>query len=292
MRRPKPGRKAVVAVRVRSSGLAMVVVLLGMGCRGSPQAGTEQTVGGLDLATARIVDLSHAFDGQTIYWPTSPSRFELDTLSFGITEGGWFYSANVLSTPEHGGTHLDAPIHFSATGEDAASVPLDRLIGPAVVLDIRDQAAADADYRLTVADVEAWEAEHGRIEAGAVVLLRTGWSSRWPDAATYLGSTVPGDATNLHFPSYGEESARLLVEERGVAVLGADVASIDYGLSADFIVHRIAAAANVAGLENLTNLDALPAEGAWVIALPMKVAGGSGGPLRAIALMRATAGGD
>jgi kynurenine formamidase len=159
------------------------------------------------------------------------------------------------------------------------------------VIDVTAQAGADADYRLTAEDVRGWEVEHGAIEAGTIVLLRTGWSSRWPDAASYLGSDVPGDASNLHFPSYGEEAARLLVEERGVGALGADVASIDYGASTDFVVHRIAAAANVPGLENLTNLDALPAVGAWVIALPMKIAGGSGGPLRAIAAVPARTGG-
>ena len=257
----------------------------------TPEAVQEPEPSGFDVSAAELVDLTHAFDAQTIYWPTSPTRFELDTLSFGMTEGGWFYSANLLATPEHGGTHLDAPIHFSESGQDAATVPLDRLVGPAVVIDVTQQAGADADYRLTVADVDAWEAEHGPIEAGSIVLLRTGWSSRWPDAASYLGSAVAGDASNLHFPSYGEESARLLVEDREVAVLGADVASIDYGASADFIVHRVAAAANVPGLENLTNLGALPARGAWVIALPMKVAGGSGGPLRAIALVPRPGGG-
>lgn len=272
--------------------VAMVLATL-IGCEVAEVPDAPELPGGatLDLSNADVVDLTHAFDAQTIYWPTSPTRFELDTLSFGMTEGGWFYSANVLGTPEHGGTHLDAPVHFSESGEDASEVPLDRLVGPAVVIDVTEQAGGDTDYRLTSADVAAWEAEHGRIEEGSIVLLRTGWSSRWPDAGSYLGSTVPGDASNLHFPSYGEDAARVLVEERNVAVLGADVASIDYGASTDFIVHRVAAAANVPGLENLTNLDALPVRGAWVIALPMKIAGGSGGPLRAIALVPRQGGG-
>jgi kynurenine formamidase len=136
---------------------------------------------------------------------------------------------------------------------------------------------------LTAADVIAFENEHGRIQPGTIVLLRTGWSRHWPNAASYLGRDVPGDASGLHFPSYGDEAARLLVNERQVAALGADVASIDYGPSTDFMVHRIANGANVPGFENLTNLDQLPAVGAWVIALPMKIAGGTGGPLRAIA---------
>ena len=145
-------------------------------------------------------------------------------------------------------------------------------------------AEQDADYRLTADDVLAWEAVHGAAPSGAIVLLRTGWSERWPDALEYLGDDAPGDASNLHFPSYGAEAARLLVEERGVAALGVDTASIDHGPSADFIVHRIAAAANVVGLENLTNLDQLPPTGAWIVALPMNIADGSGGPVRVVAL--------
>jgi len=240
---------------------------------------------GIDLARARYVDLTHAFDTTTIYWPTSPTRFDLDTLSWGVTPGGYFYSAFTLSTPEHGGTHLDAPIHFADGGHTADQVPLERLIAPAIVIDISEAAAADPDYRLTAADVAAWEAGHGTIPAGAAVLLRTGWSRRWPDRAAYLGDDTPGDASNLHFPSYGEDAARMLVEQREVGALGADVASIDYGASTDFIVHQIAMARNVPGLENLTALDQLRETGAWIIALPMKIAGGSGGPLRAVAIV-------
>ncbi len=239
----------------------------------------------LDLDRWELVDLTHPFDGETVYWPTAPSEFRLDTLTFGQTEAGFFYAAATMCTPEHGGTHLDAPIHFHEDGLDAASLPLERLIGPAAVIDVRRQAAADPDYRLTVGDVRAFEAEHGRIAAGTIVLLRTGWSDRWPDRAAYLGDDTPGDASNLRFPSYGPEAARLLVEERRVAALGADVASIDPGRSTRFPVHRLAAAADVPGLENLAGLGRLPATGAVVFALPMKIAGGTGGPLRAVALV-------
>ncbi|WP_420440411.1 cyclase family protein [Candidatus Palauibacter sp.] len=250
----------------------------------SEDSGVEAP-GPLDLEGYSLVDLSHAFGDETVYWPTDTAGFALEELAFGETEGGYFYSAYALATAEHGGTHIDAPIHFLEGGPDVASIPLGRLIGPAVVIDMAAQAAEDADYRLAVADVEAHEAEHGRIEPGSLVLLRTGWSARWPDALSYLGDDTPGDASQLHFPSYGEAAARLLVEERGAAALGADVASIDYGASTDFIVHQVAAAANAPGLENLTNLDRLPARGATVIALPMKISGGSGGPLRAVALV-------
>ena len=240
---------------------------------------------GFDPAAHRIVDLTHAFDARTLYWPTSPSGFRLDTLAAGTTPGGWYYSANAFSAPEHGGTHLDAPIHFAAGHATADRVALERLVAPAVVIDVSAKAAADADYRLTRQDVLDFEARHGTIRPGTIVLLRTGWSARWPDRQRYLGDDTPNDASRLHFPSFGEDAARLLVGERKVGAIGVDVASIDYGQSKDFVVHRVASAADVPGLENLTALDALPPTGATVIALPMKIAGGSGGPLRAIALV-------
>jgi kynurenine formamidase len=239
----------------------------------------------IDPASSRLIDLTHAFDEHTIYWPTSPSAFSLERLSYGATPDGWFYAANAFGAPEHGGTHLDAPIHFFENGQTVDSIPLSRLIAPAVVIDVADRAALDSDLRLSASDVRAFEAMHGRIPEGAIVLLRTGWSARWPDRRAYLGDDTPGDASRLSFPSFGEDAARVLVNERGVAALGVDVASIDYGRSTDFIVHRIAAERNVYGLENLTHLDALPPTGAVVIALPMKIASGSGGPVRVIALV-------
>jgi kynurenine formamidase len=239
----------------------------------------------LDPAHYELIDLTHAFNAQTLYWPTSPSSFELDTLSYGKTPGGWFYSANAISTPEHGGTHLDAPIHFHDGGHTADRVPLERLFARAAVIDVSAAAANDPDYRLTIADVDAFEQQHGPVAAGTIVLLRTGWDARWPDRKRYFGDDTPNDASKLHFPSYGEEAARLLVEQRQVAALGVDTPSIDYGASQDFPVHRVAAAQNVPGFENLTGLDLVPATGALVVALPMKIEGGSGGPLRAIALV-------
>ncbi len=241
----------------------------------------------LELDEYRIVDLSHSYSSDTLYWPTSPSTFELEELAFGETADGMFYSSYSIATPEHGGTHLDAPLHFAAEGLPTDRVPLGNLIGNAVVIDISQQAAADRDYRLQPRDVHAFEDQYGRIGAGAIVLLRTDWDQFWPDAKSYLGDDTPGDASKLQFPSFGEEAARMLVEERQVAVLGVDTASTDYGKSKDFVVHRIAAARNVSGLENLTNLDELPATGALVFALPMKIEGGSGGPVRVVALIPA-----
>ncbi|HET7220926.1 MAG TPA: cyclase family protein [Vicinamibacterales bacterium] len=239
----------------------------------------------LDLSKYQTIDLSHEYGPRTLYWPTATSKFKLDAEANGQTPGGWFYASNTLSTPEHGGTHLDAPHHFSEKGRTTEQIPLDQLVAPAVVIDVAAQAAKNRDYRLTRDDVLLFEKTGGAIARGSIVLLRTGWSRHWPDAKAYLGDDTPGDASKLSFPSYGVEAARLLVEEHGVAALGIDTASIDYGRSTDFQVHRVAAARNVPGFENLTNLDRLPARGAFVIALPMKIAGGSGGPLRAIALV-------
>ncbi len=239
----------------------------------------------LNLNAYRIVDLTHAFDEQTVYWPTSPSKFELKQLAFGKTPGGYFYSSFVLCTPEHGGTHLDAPLHFAEGHPSIGDVPLDRLMGSAVVIDISKQAATDPVYRLTPEDVAAFERAHGKIPQGAIVLLRSDWSRFWPNVKQYLGDDTPGDASKLKFPGYGVEAARLLVEERKVSVLGIDTASIDYGPSTDFMAHRIGAAKDVVNLENLTGLSELPPTGATVIALPMKIAKGSGGPVRVVALL-------
>jgi kynurenine formamidase len=160
-------------------------------------------------------------------------------------------------------------------------IPLEQLIAPAVVIDVTDKV--NADYRLTADDVRDWERRHGSIAAGTIVLLRTGWSKRWPDRLAYFGDASTTSSANLHFPSYGEDAARLLVTERRVAALGVDTASIDYGASKDFIVHRVANGADVPGLENITNLDRVPARGAWIIALPIKIGKGSGGPARIVA---------
>jgi kynurenine formamidase len=241
--------------------------------------------GPVDLDRARVVDLSYAFDSRTLYWPNAPSGFKLERLAFGPTPAGFFYSANAYAAPEHGGTHLDAPIHFAEGRRAADEVPLDQLIGRAVVIDVSAKAETSPDYTLTREDVAAFEARHGTIPQGAIVLLRTGWGSRWPDRKRYLGDDRPGEVSALHFPSYGRDAAQFLVQTRQVGVLGVDTASIDHGPSTDFIVHQIAAAANVPALENVANLQELPATGAWVVALPMKIAGGSGGPVRIVALL-------
>ena len=240
-----------------------------------------------DFATARVVDLTYTFDATTLYWPTSPTTFKLESLSFGDTPGGWFYAANTFCAPEHGGTHLDAPIHFAREGWTADQLPVDRLLVPAYVLDFVAQASANHDATLGAEDVRRWESSHGQIPAGSMVLLRTGWGSRYPDRKKYFGDDTPGDATHLHFPSFGKDAAELLVRERKVFGLGVDTPSIDNGPSKTFEVHRIATAVNVFGLENLANLSEVPEEGAWILIAPMKIGGGSGGPVRAFAVIPA-----
>ena len=246
---------------------------------------TTATRAPIDVENADLIDLTWSFDERTLYWPSSPSAFELKQLAYGPTPGGYFYSSNTLCTPEHGGTHLDAPIHFAEGKKTADQIPLRQLIAPSVVIDVAAKTAANADYRLTAEDVREWEQRNGAITAGTIVLLRTGWGKRWPERKAYFGDDTPGATDNLHFPSYGEDAARLLVTERRVAALGVDTASIDYGQSRDFIVHQIANGADVPGFENVANLEQLPSRGAWVIALPMKIARGSGGPLRIVALV-------
>jgi kynurenine formamidase len=241
---------------------------------------------GLDLASARIVDLSYSYDENTLYWPTSPTRFELTELARGPAEGGYFYSAHSFCTPEHGGTHLDAPVHFSEAGRTTAEIPARQLVGPGVVIDMSEQAARDPDARLELSAVQEWESRHGRIPEGAIVILRTGWGKRWSlGAKEFFGDDTPGDASNLHFPGYGEEATRFLVVERNVGALGVDSASVDHGPSRDFPVHRIAAARQIPNLENVAGTEDLPEKDFWVVALPIKIGKGSGGPVRIVAII-------
>lgn len=236
----------------------------------------------IDLQRSRVVDLTYSFDKSTLYWPNSPSAFELKTQAYGDTPGGYFYSSYSFCAPEHGGTHLDAPIHFAKSGKTIDQIPVRQLMAPAVVI---DPMTTDPDFRLSADDVRSWESRNGVIAPGTIVMLRTGWGKRYPDRKAYFGDDTPGATDKLHFPSYGESAARLLVNDRKVAALGIDTASIDYGQSRDFIVHQVAMGANVPGFENVANLDQLPERGAYVIALPMKIGGGSGGPLRIVALL-------
>ncbi|MEZ4416844.1 MAG: cyclase family protein [Gemmatimonadota bacterium] len=235
-------------------------------------------------ASGRWVDLTHPFSSSSIYWPTA-NGFVLDTVAFGQTEGGWFYSAFDFRAAEHGGTHLDAPIHFAEGRMAADEIPLSQLIGAAAVVDLSERAGPDDQVQ--VADLEAWEARHGRLPDGVILLLRTGWGNRYGDRSAYLGTDVTGPEAVplLHFPGLHPDAARWLVAERAVGAVGIDTPSIDHGQSATFESHQILYGADIPGFENVAGLEQLPEQGAFVVALPMKIEGGSGGPLRIVAFV-------
>ncbi len=234
----------------------------------------------------RIVDLTHAYDTSTVYWPTAPG-FELTVDADGITDQGYYYAANTFRSAEHGGTHLDAPVHFAEGRHSTEQIPLRRLIGPGAMIDVSTACAADRDYQIVVADILAWERSQGRTVDDRIVLFRTGFAARWPDLERYLGTAERGDdaVAKLHFPGLSAAAARWLVESRRVRAVGIDTASIDPGQSRVFEAHRILFAENIPAFENVADLSALPAAGFQVVALPMKIAGGSGGPLRIVALL-------
>lgn len=236
------------------------------------------------LDESKLVDLTYSFDDKTIYWPTA-KPFTWEKESWGVSTGGYWYTAARYAASEHGGTHLDAPIHFGEGKQAADEIPLAKLISPAVVINIADACTKNADYLMTVEDLTNWEAANGRIPNDAIVLVHTGWGKFWGDKKMYLGTDVTGDVANLHFPGISQEAAKLLTEQRKIDAIGIDTASIDYGQSKDFIAHQILNGANIYALENVANLEKLPATGATVIALPMKIKGGTGGPARIITLL-------
>ncbi len=234
----------------------------------------------------RLVDLSYSFSEETLYWPTAKS-FALEKVADGETPGGYYYAANNFSAAEHGGTHLDAPIHFSKGKFTSEQIPLEQLVGAAIVVDVSASAATNRDYQVSVADFEAWEKTHGKIPDKAIVLLRTGYGKFWPNREQYLGTSEVGAeaVAKLHFPGLHPEAAAWLVSNRKINAIGLDTPSIDYGQSTLFESHVTLFSANIPAFENVANLEQVPAKGATVIALPMKIKGGSGGPLRIVAVV-------
>ncbi len=239
------------------------------------------------IGSGRIVDLSHAFDSETVYWPTADS-FRLEKDFEGETDAGYFYAANKFSTAEHGGTHIDAPVHFAKGKHSVDEIPLEQLVGAAVLVDVSKKAAANPDYQVSVEDFRRWERVNGRLPAGAIVLLRTGFGKFWPDRKRYMGTDERGaDAVaKLHFPGLSPDAARWLVRNRSIKAIGLDTPSIDYGQSKLFESHRILFEKNIPAFENVANLDQLPVKGFSVVALPMKIKDGTGGPLRIIAIVK------
>lgn len=257
--------------------LLSALCLVAAGCV-TPPASTPALLDGT------WIDLTYDYSAETIYWPTS-EKFKMDTVAVGFMEGGFYYESYQISTAEHGGTHLDAPIHFSEGKQSTEQIPLDRLIGPAKVIDVSERALGNPDYLVSIEDITRWEAEHGSLEDGDILLIRTGYGQFWPDPERYLGTSLrgPEGVANLHFPGLDPDAAIWLVENRNIDAFGIDTASIDYGQSTLYETHQALFAANIPAFENVANMDQLPATGAEVVALPMKIKAGSGGPLRIIA---------
>lgn len=275
---PMPSRPGRGSRRAARAGRVLLVLsALFVGCR-TPVDGWP---------AGELVDLTHAFDAQTIYWPTDREGFVLEELSAGVTEQGYYYAANRFRAAEHGGTHIDAPAHFAEGRPTLEEIPVERLLGPGALVDVSPAAASNPDYQVSVSDFEAWEARHGALPGGSIVLLRTGYGRYWGDRARYLGTerTGPEAVPDLHFPGLDPEAARWLVERRSIGAIGLDTPSIDRGQSALFESHRILFERDIPVFENLAQLDALPETGFFVVALPMKISDGSGGPLRAIAIL-------
>ena len=230
------------------------------------------------------IDLTHELSEEAIFWPTA-NRFRMTTDAEGVTDKGYYYSAYSFTTAEHGGTHIDAPVHFAEGRHHVDEIPLAQLIGDAVVVDVSSEVRKNRDHQVSVADLQAWEADHGEIPRHSIVLLRTGFGAYWPDAEKYLGTALRGQegVAALSFPGLGVDAARWLMSQRDVKAVGIDTASIDHGKTTDFATHVALMTHNIPAFENVANLDKLPATGAWVIALPAKIRGGSGGPLRIVA---------
>jgi kynurenine formamidase len=234
----------------------------------------------------QVVDLTHTFDETTIYWPTEEG-FKLLRGPAGVTERGYFYAANRFMCAEHGGTHMDAPIHFWEGGQTVDQVSLDRLIGQAACVDVSKKCAADRDYQVAVEDFENWETANHATLKDRIVLIRTGFGRYWPDRETYLGTKETGRAAvaNLHFPGLDPAAADWLITRRQVRMVGIDTASIDHGQTRDYPTHVRLFRDNVPALENVAQMDKLPADGFRVVALPMKIGGSSGAPCRIVAIL-------
>ena len=224
------------------------------------------------------MDLAYAINDKLVPWPGDERWFEAKVNS-SVEKDGYFTRSFWML--EHYGTHLDAPIHFPPGKTTVDQIPPRQFFGMAVVFDVRSESTADADYVLSVARISEWEERYGRIPEGAIALLRTGWASRWPDAKTYRNQDKAG---RMHFPGFSVEAVERLIE-RKVSGIGSDTISVDCGASEDFPVHHLALGAGLYHLENLADLSELPEKGAFLIVAPIKLEGGSGGPVRVFALL-------
>jgi kynurenine formamidase len=204
-----------------------------------------------------------------------------------MTDKGFFYAAGNYSAAEHGGTHIDAPMHFAEGKKSVDQLEPSQLIAEGVKIDVSAKAAADRDYLISIDDIRNWENANGKLPEWSIVLFQTGFGKYWPDKKQYLGTDQKGDAAAkvLHFPGLDPQAAKWLVENRKVKAVGLDTASIDFGQSATFDSHVTLMTNNIPAFENVADLDKLPVKGFQIVALPMKIQGGSGAPLRIVAFL-------
>jgi kynurenine formamidase len=238
-----------------------------------------------DLASGKldVVDLAWPLNPQSAFWPGENYKpFELHTIATLENDG---VLSKAFSSPEHLGTHLDAPNHFESRGLSVDQIPSQQLFAPGVVIDVSVEAAGDPDYRVTVDGIRAFEDAHGAIPSGAVVLVYTGWSKFWNNPTRYQNKDV---MSRLHFPGFSVEAVEWLINQRQARGVGLDTMSVDYGLSRDFAVHHVLGKAGRYGLENLANLGKLPPTGFYLFIAPMKIETGSGGPARVFAVSAKT----
>jgi len=229
---------------------------------------------------ARLLDLTYPLNQDNPYWPAKGFfPFTLNNLTTLEKEGVY---SNSFSMPEHLGTHIDAPNHFVKGHPSLDQLPLDKFFGPAAVIDIKDKVDRDPDYLLSIDDIKEWEGRHGPIPSRAIVLLYTGWGRYWSDGARYRNQDQQG---RMHFPGYSPEAARFLLTKRDILAMGIDTLSVDRGISKDYAVHHLVLSTDRYFLENVANLDKMPALGAYLIVAPIKIERGSGGPVRVIAIL-------
>jgi kynurenine formamidase len=227
---------------------------------------------------SQMLDLTYPFDEKTIYWPTEKG-FSIQKIFYGITDKHYFYSAFKFCMPEHGGTHIDAPRHFSQTGRTVDEIPLEQFKGHAVVIDVHEAVEKNRDYAISVNDIRHFEHQYRRLSPQDIVIFYTGWGKYWGNKRAYLGSDKVGDVKHLHFPGLSKKAAEYLVSRR-VKGVGLDTPSLDPGVSQTFWAHRVLLGANIYGLENMANIDQLDKIGRILIVSPLKIKGGSGGPAR------------
>ena len=236
----------------------------------------------------KLLDMTYPYDESTIYWPTAKS-FKLKKVAWGIAEEGYWYASNEYSASEHGGTHVDAPIHFAQGGRTIGQIPLEEWIGPAVKIDVVKKCEMNRNYQLSVDDIKAWERRYGKIPDKAWVIMYTGIDTKYyPDKKKVLGTEKTGEeaVAELSFPGFSPESVEFLLNERKITGIAIDTPSIDYGQSKDFKVHRLLFAADKLALENIAHLDKLPPSGAMLYVIPMLIKDGTGAPARVFAILQ------